>query len=230
MARRSSLRQPAALVVAGVVAILVVGVGAVAFARFSRTPDVRVGVASQAVTGTVVAIATATATAESTGTMAADVAAALGAAIAQRGDPRLDGPPTEIRGRLMTLAEARAIDPFEVFDQQHGAWSRRNEPVWVIVLQGKIIDIKAGPGGPVMTQMVLVLDAKTGIVMEIQSRPRHVELPLTSWPRLTPRPGPLPALPTPVLSTAVPGRPKPSPPDRLPTPAPGVPTATPDPR
>ena len=126
--------------------------------------------------------------------LAVSTEAAVARALAAARDDGFGGytqPPGKIFGRQMTLGEARAF----IYGANVGEYNDRpaSVPVWLVVLEGKFVEHvpAAPPDIPAKdvahSQMALILDAKTGELIEsILQSPQQ---PLDS--------STLPVLPTP---------------------------------
>jgi hypothetical protein len=216
-------RRLAALAGAGLVASAAIGAlllsGGAAAGPFAKGSTVA-PVGTVAVADTPVA-----ATAQALGALSPATAVQEGIRAAQRGFSigRLVGEPTEIRGRLLPLSEARQLlgdPPLEPVDAQ---WPQRDAPVWLVVLRGNVE--ARNPGKNTFTQVSMVLDATTGAVQEVTLHHTGKPLPVAMLPVLTRPSAPAPIPPTPTRPPVAPTHPaKPAaPPDRV------APTGTPDP-
>ena len=175
-------------------------------------------------TGTVVALE---GTAAPSAVMSGEVAAAWAVGLAKRQYgpvARLDGEPQQVHGRMMTVAQSRTLLGYPPLEPVDMLWPHRDDPVWVVVIHGTIK--RAQANAPAARQMIIVVDAKNGELIQAGVRPTTHEVSVSGLPALVPARGPVtPPAPTPVRGNTLPGSPKTDPPAK------SVPVReTPDPR
>ena len=180
-------------------------------------------VVAVAATGTVVVLE---GTPTAPGVMTGEVAAAWAVGLAKRQYgpvARLDGEPQQVFGRMMTVAQAHSLLGYPPLEPVDMLWPHRNDPVWVVVIHGSIKRAEVNP--PPTRQMIMVVDAKNGELIEASVRPTTHEIAVRTLPALTPATGPVaPPQPTPVRGNMPPSSPKPAPATSVPV------RETPDPR
>jgi len=162
--------------------------------------------------------------------ISADTAIVQALRFARAGGPtgKLTGPATEIRGQLMSYAQAHQLRHGEPLNPATGVARLANQSVWFFALRGEIGgQVPGSPDGRVppktvwYTQMVLIIDATTGELMGGSMRSPGRELDVTSLQVLAEPRGPVPPPPTRAPTVPPAQRPSPVPTKPAAPPAPG---------
>ncbi len=113
----------------------------------------------------------------------------------------LVGQPAEMYGKVMTYSEATEYVLSQPINPGDGIAKISGNPVWLIILQGKIVEhVPSAPDIPakdvIHNQMAVIIDGNTGEILERILISPQTTLSLASLPVLTMPSGTVPAAPT----------------------------------